>query len=221
MRKRFLESVNIFITKRRYGSIFARAQAIEPSFTRVYDKTLAATVSDLTHKVFHHLITVITINAEPAFDGHRNLYGRLHRGHQRINQLRFCHQTGTETTRLDTIARAAAVDVDFIVSVGFANRCSLRHLDRIGTTELQHQRGIVSVGVQKVITITMNNRFGGQHLGVQQGMPSQLAGQKTKMPIGQLHHRCDDKSSVQIRNGGRCGHGVMAVFRLRVECSAT
>ncbi|MNN82762.1 hypothetical protein D3C81_1997290 [compost metagenome] len=49
---------------------------------------------------------------------------------------------------------------------------------------------------QKALAVAMQQRAGGDHLGVQQSVPGEQAQEKAAVAIGPVHHRSDTEASV-------------------------
>ena len=80
---------------------------------------------------------VLIVNTNAAFDRHIDIHRVFHSSHASGDQIGVFHQNRAETTRLDAIRRAAAVQVDLIISC-FGPHCGcFGQFDRVRATKLQ------------------------------------------------------------------------------------
>ena len=104
------------VAQRRHLPVFFRAQALEPSVASVDDEDLAAGLGDGADEVARKLVVLGPIDADAVLDRHRDRDRVAHRLHAVGHRLRLSHQTGAERAALHPLARAAAIEVDFVVA---------------------------------------------------------------------------------------------------------
>src|SRR5215813_4423192 len=80
---------------------------------------------------------ILLINADAAFDGHRNAYSGFHCSYTISNQPRFGHQARSEPALLNAIRRATNVEVDFVVTELGADPGRLRERMRVAAAKLK------------------------------------------------------------------------------------
>src|SRR5579862_3857186 len=154
-----------------------------------------------------HLTGCGTHHADAHFHGHRHVYRRAHRRHALGDTLRLPHQTGTEGTARDAVARAAAVEVDLVESRVLARARSGGEFAGFAAPELQCERMLLRIELEQPRPLTPQDRSCGDHLGVEQHVGGEPAEKIAAMTIGPVHHRSDRDPSVDGRRlCGTFGH---------------
>lgn len=97
---------------------------------------MTASVSRLTDKVMHKLITIKLVNTDAVLNGHRDVYRCLHVLDQSGNCVRLCHEASADFVVLDSIGWAADVDIDFIITVLLSQLCTAGHLADVRPAKL-------------------------------------------------------------------------------------
>ncbi len=122
--KALFETIDTIIIKRRNIAIFLWRQPFQPCFAGMNPKRISACFKNLICNCIQCHFRVLIINAYPAFDcdGHRDNF--LHGGDATCNHFRCLHQTSAECAGLNTVRRAADIEIDFIVAEASANSCS-------------------------------------------------------------------------------------------------
>ena len=81
------------------------------------DKYFAARRTDRTHKITYKIVAFDLVNSNAVFHGHWNAHSITHSFHAIGNSLRLVHQACAKGTALHAIARAAAVQIDFVIAI--------------------------------------------------------------------------------------------------------
>ena len=90
------------------------------------------------------------------------------------------------------------------VAVVFNGSKSRRRLDafceqaRIRAAKLQRHRMLGRIVSKKARAIAMDNRAGGDHLGIDQRPTREQAMEEPAVPVGPFHHRCDGEFSLDV-----------------------
>ena len=165
------------------------------------DEQLTTSFRYLAHKVTHKIVALHLVNADAVLDRHRNA-DRIAHGFDAIgHQLRFGHQTRAKRSALHPLRGASAVQVDFAVAPLLAKLGGFGQVGRFAAAQLQSHRLLFGVEVQVPRHIAVQQRTGGDHLGVKQRVASQQTVEVPAMPVGPVHHGGD----AQLRGTqGRC-----------------
>ena len=93
------------------------------------------------------------LDADATLHRNRNLHGRAHRADAFGDQRRLGHQARAEPAALHAIARAAAIEIDLVITELRADARSLGQLVRIAAAELERDRMLrgmeFAAGVQR------------------------------------------------------------------------
>ena len=81
------------------------------------DKYFAARRTDRTHKITYKIVAFDLVNSNAVFHGHWNAHSITHSFHAIGNSLRLVHQACAKGTALHAIARAAAIQIDFVIAI--------------------------------------------------------------------------------------------------------
>ncbi|MNP70578.1 hypothetical protein D3C76_1668320 [compost metagenome] len=103
---------------------------------------------------------------------------------------------------LHPVAGAADVQVHLVVSRLLGEPRRRRQLRRHAAAQLQRQGMLALVMAQETLPVAMQQRAGGDHLGVEQGMAGKLAQKKTTVTVGPIHHRRHGEAAGQGRVRG-------------------
>src|SRR4030095_12210654 len=98
------------------------------------------------------------------------------------------YQAAAEGAFLHPLARAADVEVDLVVAVALAELRAEHQLMGIGPPELQRDRVLRRAECEMPLELAVNQRAGGDHLGVQPGARGHLAQEVAAVPVGPVHH---------------------------------
>lgn len=78
----------------------------------------------------------------------------------------MAHQAGADHVVLHPVAGAADVEVDLVIALRLRQARAGRQIGRVAAAQLQGQRVFAIVVAQKTLGIAMQQRAGGDHLGV-------------------------------------------------------
>ena len=210
LRKVGFEPMHQFIAQRRNFTVFFRAQALEPGVAGVHDEHYATRVGHGADKVAHKVIALGLVDANAVLDRHRHP-GRVHHVHHGFDavghQLGFGHQAGAKGPALHPLARAAAVDVDLVIPPLRPQLRAARQVGRVTAAQLQCHGVLFHVEAQVPRHVAMDQRAGGHHLGVQQGVPGQQPVKVATVAVGPVHHGGDGHFSLVIQQLDVSIHG--------------
>jgi len=167
----------------------------------MHDERVAAGATYLVDERRQTRVVVLLVHADAALHRHRNPERRdrgAHRGNAVTHQHGFAHQARAEATGLHAIGRAAAVEIDRVVTALRADPRRLRQEVRLGAAELQHDRMLGRIEPEQPLPIAMDRRLRGHHLGVQHGMRGQKPVEVPAMPVGPVHHRGNRKTQRRL-----------------------
>ncbi len=148
---------------------------------------------------------ILVVDADAAFHRDGNRDGRLHRRDAVADQRRLAHQAGAEGAALDAVGRAAAVQVDLVITEIGADAGGLRQQSGIVAAELQRDRMLDCVEADQPLAVAADHGLRGHHLGVEPGATRHQAVDDAAMPVGPIHHRRDGEAQLLGRKGGHCG----------------
>ena len=120
-------------------------------------------------------------------------HGLRHRvgdgAHALRDQVGLGHQAGAEGAALHALARAADVEIDLVVAIALAEPRALREVGGLTAAELQPDRMFLVAEGEVPIDVAVEQRAGGDHLGVQARLRRDLAHEITVVAIRPIHHR--------------------------------
>ena len=189
IRQRRLEPIDPVIVERRDVAVFFWRQSIEPGLARMNNQHIRASRNDGPAQHIKCDFRVLIVNADAAFHCDRNLDGLLHRRDTLRNQLRLGHQAGAEVSTLHAIGRTADIHVDFVVAEVFADFRALREIARVRSAKLKCDGMLARIETEQPLAITVDDRAGGHHLGIEQCAARQQAMEDAAMPVSPVHHR--------------------------------
>ena len=106
----------------------------------------------------------------------------------------------TEGAALHALAGAAAIEVDLVVTALLAHHGATRQIGRLAATELQGHQVLLFVKPQVLGRVAVDQRTGGQHLGVKQGVAREQPVEIAAMAIGPAHHGGDGQTPGRNRS---------------------
>ena len=171
-------------------------------------KVLAAGTGDGCDEILHEFVSLDRIDAETMLDRHRYRHRIPHRLDAIGDQLRLGHQAGAKGAVLHAFGRAAAVQVDFVVTILFPEARAVREFDGIGTAELQCNRMLGGIEAQVPVDVAMDQRAGRDHFGVDHGVPGKLPEEITAMAVRPVHHRRRAQTMVELSHADVSWNGV-------------
>ena len=126
----------------------------------------ATRVMDLTDKSGEKLEAVLVVYADSRFDRDRNIDAISHGTIAVCHQFWLGHQACPDTTLLNPVAGAAAVQVHFLVASQLDPMRTLGQLFGITATQLEGNGFVPGMGQQEVAG-TIQDSAGRQHLAVE------------------------------------------------------
>ena len=121
-----LQPVDEFVFKRRDLAILLRRQAFEDRVPGVDDERAGACPGDGADEVAHECVLVDRIDAGAMLDRHRKRDRIAHRRDAVGDQRRLGHQAGAEAPGLHALAGTTDIQVDLVVTPGFAQPRAVR-----------------------------------------------------------------------------------------------
>src|SRR5258708_31494027 len=136
-RQRGLEPIYPVVVERREVTILLRRQSIEPGLAGVDDQRIRAGGDDAARQRIQRDFRILVVDADPAFDGHRNADRALHGVDTGGDQCRLRHQAGAKPAILHAIRWTADIEVDFVITEILANFRTRREVSRLGAAQLK------------------------------------------------------------------------------------
>ena len=208
-----LEANHFLVAQRWNLTILFGTQPLQPRLARVHDEHRAADVGDGADEIPHMRVAVEVVDADAMFHRHRQRAGILHRLDAVGHQPRLGHQAGAESTAANPVGGAAAVQVDLIEAPLFSQPGTGRQCLRVAAAQLQRQRVFGPVVAQQPRRVAVQQRAGGDHLGVEPGALAQQPPEIAAGAIRPVQHGGDAEAVIGM--GGGHGHGSM-VRRTRI-----
>ncbi|MNZ58890.1 hypothetical protein D3C78_769080 [compost metagenome] len=194
MRKITLELIHARVIQRRDLTVFFRAKTRQPGFACVDDKRLTfAFPGDGINEITQEFVAVLIVDSDTRFDGNRNRHHVAHRFNAVSHQLCVAHQTGAKHAILHAIGRTTHIEVNFVVATRFCKLCAFCQCGRIAAAKLQRHR-MLFFAIGQIVSLTVNDRSGGDHFGVQQRVARQLAQEVATMSVRPVEHRRDGET---------------------------
>ncbi|MNZ95583.1 hypothetical protein D3C78_1147430 [compost metagenome] len=100
----------------------------------------------------------------------------------------MAHQAGADQVVLHPVAGAADVEVHLVIAGFLGHPRAGRQLRRHAAAELQGQRMLGLVVAEIALAVAMQQRAGGDHLGVEQSLLRQQAQEEAAVAVGPVHH---------------------------------
>ena len=163
----------------------------------MHRKTAAARVLHRPDKVTQLGITVPPIDPDTVLDRHRNRHRIAHRLHTIGHQGRVSHQDRADHIVLHPVARAADIQVHFVVASGLGHTRTGGQVSGDTAAKLERQRVLGFVMAQEAVMVAMQDCAGGDHLGVEQGVFGEQAQEEPAVTVGPVHHGCNAKAPRQ------------------------
>ena len=148
------------------------------------------------HEVAQVVVALDPIDADPVLDRHRDRHRILHRLEAVRNQLRLGHQAGPESTRLDPLGRAADIQVDLVIAPLLGHSGTAREIPGVAAAKLKRERMLDRVEAQETLAVAVQQRPGGDHLGIQPAMAGDQTGEMAIEAVGPVQHRSDRKPAL-------------------------
>ena len=155
----------------------------------MHDESLAASLTDGTNEIAHKIVALALVNADAVLHGDGHAHHIQHGLDTVSHQLRLGHQAGPESAALHPLAGATAVEVDLVIAPLLTQLGGQRQVSRLAAAQLQGQRMLFGIEAQMPRHIAVQERTGGDHLGVEQRVAREQAVKVTAMPVRPIHHR--------------------------------
>ena len=186
--------MNDVVSQRRHFAILLWRKPLQHRVARVDDEELAASVCNRPDEIADEPVVLVAIESESVLDRDWYRHGVAHRPDARGDELRLGHQARAEAAGLHALGRTADVQIDFVVTPAFAQRRTLRQRRRIAATQLQRDRMLGRIEVEMARHVTVQQRAGGHHLGVEPCAARDEAQEEPAVPVCPVHHRGDAQS---------------------------
>src|SRR5882672_12842056 len=131
------QAIHKTVVKRWHFAVLFWTQPFQPCIACVRDENPAPCSFKRADEVAHETIVFGLVEANAVFDRDWNSYGVAHRFDAVGDQLWFGHQAGTKGSAHDTLRWAAAVEVDFGITPGFAKLRTAREVGAVTAAKLQ------------------------------------------------------------------------------------
>ena len=189
-----LELVSHVVTQWRDFAVFFGRETLQPGVACVHDKHRATGLRHRADKVAHKAIVFVFINTDAVLDRDRHI-DHIDHGFDTVgHQHGLVHQAGAKGPALYAFAGAAAVQINLVVAPLRAQTGGHRQVGRLAATQLQGQRMLLGVKAQMPVDITVHERAGGHHFGIQAGVAGEEAVQIAAMAVGPVHHGGDGQA---------------------------
>ena len=210
VRKVALELVDQFVAQRRDFAVLFGAQALEPRVAGVHDEHAATGVGHGADKVAHEGVALFLVDADAVLHGHRHVDRIDHRLDAIGHELRLGHQAGAKRAALHALARAAAVQVDLVITPARANLRATRQIGRLAAAQLQGEWMLDLVITQVPPLAAVQQAAGGHHLGVQARLFRDQPVQVAAVLVTPIEHRRNGQAP-----GGHGAHATPSACQFR------
>nr|GEX44184.1 transaldolase [Tanacetum cinerariifolium] len=166
--KVMLELGGDIIAQRRDVTVFLGRQTLKDGDAGVHGEAGATGIADGADELAQLLVTVASIDADAVLHRHRNRHRVAHGLDAVGDQLRMPHQHRADHVVLHPIAGAADVEVHLVVARRLRQACAGSQVSRVAAAQLQRQRMLRLVVAQEPLGVTVQQRAGGDHLGIEQ-----------------------------------------------------
>src|SRR5216683_1341497 len=189
LRKVLLQPIDVLVFERRNLAVLFRREALEDGIARVDDEGPAARRGDRGDEVPEKGIILDPVDAGSVLHRDRNADFPPDSRNALRDQRRFRHQAGTEGAFLHPLARAADVEVDFIVAVVRAELRAAGEILRVAAAELQAERMLRGIESEMLLDVAVDQRAARDHLGIEPGARADLPEEVPAVAVGEIHHR--------------------------------
>ncbi|MNN33453.1 hypothetical protein D3C81_1472140 [compost metagenome] len=184
-----LELRRHLVAQRRHLAVLLGRQPLENGDACMHGEAAATGLGHRADEVAQLGIAVAAIDADAVLDRHRNGHRIQHRLHAVSHQRRMPHQAGADHVVLHPVAGAADVEVHLVVTGFLGHPRTGRQLRRHAAAELQGQRMLGWVVAEIALPVAMQQRAGGDHLGIEQRVLREQTQEIAAVPVGPIHHR--------------------------------
>ena len=105
------------IVERRDIAVLLGRQPLEPGFSRMDQQRVHARLDRGPRHGEQRFAWLLIVDADAAFDRHRQAGRLFHRGDASPDQFGLAHQAGPEGAVLHPVGRAADIEIDFEIAV--------------------------------------------------------------------------------------------------------
>lgn len=155
------------------------------------DEDLAPRLRNRADEITHEPVALDAPDPDPVLDRHRQVDGITHGGDTVRNPGGLGHQAGAESALLHPLARAAAVQVDLVVTEAGGDARGRGELGGFAAAELQRHGMLGRVEAEHPLPVAEQHGLGREHLGIKARMPAEQPVEVPAMPVGQVDHRGD------------------------------
>ena len=189
-----LEPIDPLVIERRNAAVVAWRKPCKPRLAGMHDERRDTRRHERAGERFQRFFRILLVNAETAFDRNRHAYLGPHGSDAICDQLRLCHQTGTEAAFLHAVGRTPDIEVHLVVTQVGGDLCTLCKASRVAPAELERERMLGRMIGQEPCAIAVEHRTRGDHLGVDAGAAREQAMEEAAMPVRPFHHGGDAKA---------------------------
>src|SRR5204863_9528361 len=120
--------------------VLFRREALQHRIARVDDEGATPSLGHGADEIAHEAVLLDLVDADAVLHRHRGCYRLADAPHAVGNKARLRHQAGAERAALHAFARAADVEVDFVVAILLAELRAARKLVGLAAAELERHR---------------------------------------------------------------------------------
>ena len=172
--------------------VLFRVQAFQKGLAGVDDELFNAALSaDCGDELYHLLPGVMVVHTESALDSHGDRHVFSHFSAYSCYCLGFKHQNCAEAPVSCLVARAAAVDVHFVITPFFHDFGCFGHFNRVVAPKLEHNGVLVGSKIHNAIAAisSMDYCVLIDHLSVEESVFGHFAHQVSEELVADVHHR--------------------------------
>jgi len=184
-----LELIHTIVVQWRDAAVVLWAEPLQDRYARVDDERIAAGRVQSGDKFPQEFVTGLVIDADTRLYSHWHIADRAHFPETTCDDIGTGHQTSAELAALNSVARAADIDVYFIVTRLRTQLCGVRHHLWLAAAELQGDGMLRHIKLQQSLCITVNQRRGSHHLCIKSRTRRKQSQEETTMLVGPVHHR--------------------------------
>ena len=112
------------------------------------DESATAGFAHGTHKIAHKPVTLMPVDANAVLDCDRHTHHIHHRLDAIGHQGGLGHQARTKRAALHPLGRAAAVQIDFVITPMLAQPGALGEIGRLAAAKLQRHRMLLGIEIE-------------------------------------------------------------------------
>ncbi len=193
-----LQRMNQRVIERRHAAVVLWRKSFEPRLAGVHDQRIGAGGEDRLGKDAQRLFRLLIVDADAAFDRHRDGHGGLHRADAIGDKRWLAHEAGAESAILHALGRATDIEIDLVIAEIGRDAGGLRKIGGSEPPSCTRDRMLGGVKAEQARAIAMQQGGGGDHLRIEPGAARERAMEDPAMPVGPFHHRRHAKSKILI-----------------------